>query len=133
MWSRNDAEISLLDHQRWFEEWTSPDRSKGYFFLIEVFGNPAGMVRFDKSKSRVFEISVLVDPKFQKGGVAQTAITLAGSEVFRVSGDFMVIAFVLSKNLSSIKLFDRLKFEQVGESEEFLEFRRKFTLKDFNH
>ncbi len=133
MWSRKNIEISPGDHQRWFEDWTTPNSSKGHFFLIEVFGNPAGMVRFDKSKSAVFEISVLVDPKFQKGGVAETAINLASSEVFRATGDFTVIAFVHSQNLSSVRLFGRLKFKEVGESEEFLEFRREFTLKDINH
>ena len=98
--------------------------------MTEVSGNSAGMVRFDKSKSEAFEISVLVDPKFQKKGVAETAISLASSEVLRLTGDFTAIAFVHSRNLPSIKLFSRLKFDKVGESEEFLEFRREFTLED---
>ena len=101
--------------------------------MIEVSETPAGMVRFDKSKSKAFEISVLVDPKFQKRGVAETAIGLASSEVLRVIGDFTAIAFTHSRNLPSIKLFSRLKFDEVGESEEFLEFRREFTLEDIKH
>jgi RimJ/RimL family protein N-acetyltransferase len=133
IWSRNENEITLADHQTWFEGWTSPDHSKGYLYMIEVSGNSAGMVRFDKSKSEVFEISVLVDPKFQKRGVAETAIRLASSEVLRLIGDFTAIAFVHSRNLPSIKLFGRLKFDKIGESEEFLEFRREFTLKNLKH
>ena len=90
------------------------------------------MVRFEKSKDEVFEISVLVDPKVQKKRVAETAICLASSEVLRVFGDFSATAFAHSKNIPSVRLFDRLKFEKVGEDGDFVELRREFTFKNFD-
>ena len=132
MWSRNDGKIGLAEHQRWFEDWISSNQSQGYFFLIEVSGVAAGMIRFDKSGIEVFEISVLVDPKFQKRGVAQTAINLATIEVLRGNYRFTVIAFVHSKNLASIKLFNRLEYQDDGFDGDFLKLRREVILKDVN-
>ena len=126
MWSRNEGKISLAEHQRWFEDWISSNPSKGYLFLIEVSGVAVGMIRFDKSEIEAFEISVLVAPKFQKRGVAQTAINLATSEVLRANHRFSVNAFVHSKNLASIKLFKRLEYQDDGLSGDFLKFRREF-------
>jgi UDP-2,4-diacetamido-2,4,6-trideoxy-beta-L-altropyranose hydrolase len=132
MWSRNDGEISLAEHQRWLEDWLSSNQSKGYFFLIEVSGVAAGMIRFDKSGIDTFEISVLVDPKFQNRGVAQNAINLATSEVLEGNYRFKVIASVHFKNLASIKLFNRLEYRDDGLSGDFLKFRREFIFKDIN-
>lgn len=130
-WSRDIKEIRFDTHQTWFSDWFSGQGQKGFFFVIEHFDTPVGMIRFDLKTNKSFEISILVEPNFQGKGIAKAAIIAAINEIRVEFTEMTILASIHKKNLPSIELFKRLDFEQTGKSGDFLELSRDFLSEDF--
>lgn len=130
-WSRDFNEIDVSTHDRWLNSWISNRQLKGFFFIIEYFGNPVGSIRFDIRSEDSFEVSILVEPGFQGKGIAKGATLAALREIVSESSSFTVFASVHEKNTASIKLFSALAFQVSGKSGNFLEFSRKLSADDF--
>lgn len=129
-WSHDSNEISLDTHEMWLSAWTSEQRRRGYFFVIEYLGKSAGMVRFDMIASDTFEVSVLVEPDYQGKGIAKRAISVAINQITTDCPAFTLIASIHERNLASINLFKKLDFWKSGKTENFLEFSRNFFFED---
>ena len=129
--SRDIKEISFETHQKWFNDWLSGQRQKGFFFVIEHLDTPVGMIRFDLKTNKSFKISILVEPNFQGKGIAKAAIIAAINEMRIDFAEMTILASIHEKNLTSIELFKRLDFEQTGKSGDFLEFSRDVLSEDF--
>jgi RimJ/RimL family protein N-acetyltransferase len=123
-WSRNSQEIELSTHEKWFEERMVQRDKLGPLFIVEVSGSPVGMVRLDLISECTFEISVLVDPKYHRRGIAESAINLAIHALAQKTEDFTLHAIVHVENLSSINLFKKLGFQELSVVKEFLQLRR---------
>lgn len=130
-WSRDINEIGVDTHEKWFSNWISERSKKGFFFVIEYLGAPAGMIRFDLTTENSLEISVLVESSFQGRGIAKVAISAAIIEIKVDFPEFTVLASVHEKNLPSIKLFKGLGFNASEKNGYFLQFFRKFSSEDF--
>ena len=131
-WSRNQGILGEEEHEKWFSAWLMPNHQKGHFFIVENSFSKLGMVRFDSKSLHEYEISIVVDPNHQNQGVARNAIALAAHQIALAEGKFSVLASINCKNKLSISLFNKIGFIQTVFDEEFLQFRREYTLQDFN-
>ena len=129
-WSRNSQEIELSTHEKWFQERTVQLDKLGPLFIVEVSGSPVGMVRLDLISEYTFEISVLVDPKYHRRGIAESAIKLAIHDLAQRAKSFTLHATVHVENLSSINLFKKLGFQELSVVRGFLQLRRAYLSED---
>ncbi len=130
-WSRHQEVITEAEHEKWLGGWLEPNHQQGYFFIVESPQFQMGMVRFDSKLVNEFEISIVIGPKYQKRGVARTAIALSLHEISLKEPSFNVLATIHANNLLSISLFITMGYVQTVFGEEFLHFRREYTLQDF--
>jgi RimJ/RimL family protein N-acetyltransferase len=130
-WSRNSQELDFVAHEDWFKKRIYADAESGPLFIVEVSGLPVGMVRLDLISERTYEISIIVDPDYQRKGIAGSAINLAICELLQIENTFTLNAAIHMKNISSLKLFLKLGFQEFDADSDFLQLRRTFLAEDF--
>jgi len=109
--SLNKNVFSFENHLHWFaNKINSTDTN--YFILMERF--PLGQIRFDKFEDG-WLISFLIDELFHGIGLGKEIIKLGMKEMNK--GIFY--AYVLEKNIPSIKIFESLGFDYVNIEEEY--------------
>ena len=108
---RNPKIPSPDEHRRWFRQTLdSPERM---LTIIEVAGAPAGTVRLDRlnpSEAPRYEVSIVVDPRFQRRGVGTAALSL----VRQCLPGAVIDATVIAQNASSSSLFRSAGYEYIG-------------------
>jgi len=111
-YANNPEAPSWEGHKAWMTNMlNNPDR---YSYVIQSQGKPAGMIRLDRTddKTRIFIISILLDPEFYGRGVASAALRLARQ--IEVSAVFK--AQIMAENKASRALFERLNFVPINET-----------------
>lgn len=111
VYARNPEPPSWDEHRAWFEKRLA-DTTRP-FFMIEVAGEPAGMVRLDQREGRPgeYEVSILVDPAWQKQGLGQTALRL----LRLCYPDLTVFAHVSPQNVASQKIFENAGYTKIAQ------------------
>src|SRR5690349_16761736 len=66
--------VSAEEHQQWFRETITGTTRK--MFIIQLNGDPAGQIRFDKLEEHASVISVYLRPEFCGRGAGSEAIRL---------------------------------------------------------
>ncbi len=129
-WSRNSEYIDLTTHQEWLKKRLSDEASNNLIFIIDNDNTSVGMVRFDEIQYKEYEISILVDPNYQKLGIAELAINLAIEHLLQIVGNANVYAAIHFENIASLKLFSKLHFEMISNNGNFIQLFRSYELKD---
>jgi UDP-2,4-diacetamido-2,4,6-trideoxy-beta-L-altropyranose hydrolase len=121
--SRNDAEISWADHQRWFA--AALQHPNRHVFIGEIDGRPIGSVRFDVSDATA-EVSISVHPSQHGAGIGRALLAGAELAVSRTRPELRELsAAVLDGNRPSMALFEgagysmaqRIYTKPVGKAE----------------
>jgi UDP-2,4-diacetamido-2,4,6-trideoxy-beta-L-altropyranose hydrolase len=113
-YARNPDAPSWEGHERWFTQKLADHRT--IMTIIEVDGSPAGVVRLDARTARegapVYEVSIFLDPAFKGRGTASVALEAAS----RLVPFSWLQAFVLPENETSLRLFTRAGYEEMGDA-----------------
>jgi UDP-2,4-diacetamido-2,4,6-trideoxy-beta-L-altropyranose hydrolase len=113
--SRDDGEIALSDHLRWLES-ALPAADRHILVGESPRGKPVGVVRFDALDERRFEVSIYLDPECVGAGIGGPLLREAENElVKRINSPVDIIAFTLSGNKASERLFENGGYHRVGD------------------
>ena len=112
--SLSSAPIPWESHLKWFSAKLNDSNTR--LFIIEVEGDPAGVIRLDKSADNV-EISVALGAGFRGQGYGRSAIELGFRSAQLELGGKQVVARVLRRNAASLHAFERAGFvRESGEN-----------------
>jgi len=123
-YSRSPENITNEAHSSWFKL-RLLNLFKEPILVFQFEGEEIGMTRLDtiEGSKSLFEISVLVSEDFQGRGFATNMVAQSlnfASKNLQANG---VIASIHRKNLASIRLFTKLNFEKISDSDsEFEEY-----------
>lgn len=106
--SLNTRSISKLEHKNWFSL-----VNKDFFFVAELDNKIIGQCRIEKKDNMHF-ISVSVDENFRNMGIGKNLIKQVLKEFFSKNINEKIYAIVKNENISSIKLFKKFNFKQIG-------------------
>ena len=129
-WSRNSEYIDLTTHQEWLKKRLSDEASNNLIFIIDNDKTSVGMVRFDFPHLLLPCLKFLVDPNYQKLGIAELAINLAVKHLLKIVGSANIYAAIHFENIASLKLFSKLHFEMISKNGNFTQLFRSYELKD---
>jgi RimJ/RimL family protein N-acetyltransferase len=129
----NSLYTSIIDnatHETWFRERISRIGNEP-FFVLEL-DRPVATCRFDISDNldKCFDISIIVNPEFQKKGVGRIALSKSCTKIFEMYPDWKIRASVKRTNTASIRLFESTQFTLDSQTKEFLSYSRTKTNKD---
>jgi UDP-2,4-diacetamido-2,4,6-trideoxy-beta-L-altropyranose hydrolase len=105
--SMNKSEITWESHNNWFHSKIQSKNS--YIFILELYEKPIGQIRFDL-KSDCWEIDYSIDKNFQGVGLGKYLITKS----LLYMKNKLIKGNVLSTNISSIKIFQSLGFNNTS-------------------
>ncbi len=107
--------VTVESRRRWLTE-HSPDRHP--FWVMEIDGQIAGWLTLKSflprcAYSGTAELSVYVDQKFRRHGVARTLLTeaIARAPQLEITA---IVGLIFAHNEPSLKLFEQLGFRQWG-------------------
>ena len=124
-YSGNSSLITFSHHINWL--CSRLERSESEPFLIfEREKTTLGMARFELSTeiNNSFEVSILVDPKFQGMGYGTKILQISCNEINRKFPIKSISARVKAENLVSISLFENVGFVERYRTIEFIFFER---------
>ena len=125
--SRSTKEIESNEHEKWLSNRLANQLSGDFFFIIDQAGDSVGSVRADEIMQQVFEISIIVDPGYQGRKIGEHAIKLLLVKLIENYESFEICADVHVENFPSIKLFNKLGFEEHGQADNFIQFKKILT------
>ncbi|PRX43504.1 GNAT family N-acetyltransferase [Salegentibacter salegens] len=110
--SFNKQQISLKDHAFWFL--SKIENSNCEYYILKVNGICAGSIRFDIEEKQIAKINYLLDPNFTGKGLG-TYLLENGIKFLKENRPEinMVYGYVLKENMASIKIFEKLLFEEL--------------------
>ncbi len=110
-YARNAAVPTAAEHAAWMKR--TLENPDVLLMIVDVNGEPAGMLRLDKRKAsaRSFEVSIAVLPAFQGRGVAVASLNLGRA----LCVDARIDASVLPQNTASQALFRRAGYQQMSD------------------
>jgi pseudaminic acid synthase len=89
-------------HRAWLEKKLEDEGC--VLLLIEHEGEPCGVLRYDRRSFDEWEVSITVDPRFRRRGIATNALR-RGEVILRERGAARVIAQIRKDNEASIRAF----------------------------
>jgi phosphinothricin acetyltransferase len=107
--------VTLEERRHWLED-HSPDRHP--FWVLQMDGEIAGWLTLKSFLPRAAyrdtaEVSVYVDEKFRRRGVARALLTEAISRA-PLLGIKAMVGLIFAHNQPSLRLFEELRFEKWG-------------------
>jgi UDP-2,4-diacetamido-2,4,6-trideoxy-beta-L-altropyranose hydrolase len=117
--------VSLAEHISWFRAALQDTNRR--LSVIEVCGQPAGAIRFDRVDQQNCVISVYLMQAFTGHGYGTKAIEEASDEISRAWA-VNVIAYVRNDNDAAAKSFERARFREVEADEKCPAGHRAFIL-----
>lgn len=113
--SRDHGEIAFLDHQRWLES-ALLDADRHILVGESANGMPVGIVRFDALEEKRFEVSIYLDPECVGSGIGGALLREAENKlVERIKSPVDIVAFTMSGNKVSERLFENSGYHRVGD------------------
>lgn len=121
--SFNKNKVSLREHANWF--FTTLENKNCEYYLLEVQGTSAGSIRFDLKEGKVAKINYLLDPNFMGKGLG-TYLLKEGIRFLQKNRPLVtkVYGHVLKENIGSVKIFEKLSFQEVSEDASELKFEK---------
>ena len=111
--SKNQNEIELSSHRRWFSEKLNSLNSQ--LFVLEASGLPVGQVRLDKVDNEV-QIDYSLDLIVRSRGWASVMLGKVLS-LYRGKGELVYQAIVKETNLNSLAVFEKLGFTKMNKNQ----------------
>lgn len=105
--------IKWDSHETWWKSKMGDPMAE--YFIAEVKGEPAGVVRFDIKADNRALIGINISPSMRGKGYSNEILSMACNE-FLTKHLVTVDAFIKASNLPSIKLFERSGFVQTEET-----------------
>lgn len=103
--------ISWDDHKKWFLKKLVDEKCT--FFILEHQGFNIGSIRFDSDEKGGVIISYLIDPDFQGKGYGKRILNEGVEHLKKIRPDVKkVYGFVKKENIVSIKIFEKLGYNQ---------------------
>lgn len=121
----NQSKITKEAHSDWFRDKLKSDDCK--YFILEESNHQAGSIRFDIEKDQqTAKISYLVDPKFTGKGYGTYLLEKGVAKLTPSKPNVATVyGYVLKENLASIKIFEKLGYKVIFESESELKFEKQ--------
>ncbi|SFN73677.1 GNAT family N-acetyltransferase [Salegentibacter flavus] len=121
--SFNKDKITLKEHASWF--FSKLENTNSEYYLLEVQGVAAGSIRFDLEEESIAKINYLLDPKFTGKGLG-TYLLENGIQFLMENRPLvqMVYGYVLKENIPSIKIFQKLSFNEISNDTSELKFEK---------
>ena len=113
--SRNTDVVGTGEHTAWLERvLADPDR---HLLIVELDGDSAGQIRFDRVGGHRYEISVSLDPEWRGRGLGARALRGACGWLWRHTNAVGVEAEVRQENETSRAAFLNSGFRPAGVGE----------------
>ena len=112
----NDKQIKPKEHQLWYKTKISDK----YSFLYCVYNQntKCGFIYLNKKGKKSVDVSIIIDKKFRKKGIAYDALNQIINQKF-LNG-YKICASCKVNNYSSIRLFESLRFTLKKETKDFI-------------
>ena len=122
-YSFNKKQVSLKEHANWF--FTALENINSEYYLFEVQGTSAGSIRFDIEKDEVGKINYLLDPNFTGKGLGIFMLK-EGINFLQENRPSVtkVYGHVFKENIGSVKIFEKLFFQEVSNDSSELKFEK---------
>jgi RimJ/RimL family protein N-acetyltransferase len=105
-------ELSLNEHKEWFNNILKSDFITTY--ILEVDGTPVGVIRFEIDRIGAAKINYYIDPLKHGKGLGTEILKLGMKKIFVEKIELKkVYGYVLTENLASIRIFEKLSFKKV--------------------
>lgn len=119
-YSFNTQQIIRAEHESWFSHKVKDANT--VFYILEREDIPLGSIRFDLEKEAA-KINYLIDPLHQGQGLG-TYILEKGLAKLREERPNVtqVYGWVLSENLASVRIFQKLSFVKILEQDNLFKF-----------
>jgi RimJ/RimL family protein N-acetyltransferase len=122
--SVNTAKVSLEEHTRWFHKLMTFDPQR--LSIAELDGLPVGVIRLDWNEEHDrCEISFTVAPEHRRKGIGYKIVQQQVDQVCEATA----WARVKVANEGSRRIFERLGFRIIGQSEKMLLYAKDLTAK----
>ena len=104
--SFNFDPILYNDHSIWFEKKMNDENA--FYYICEVDGTPAGLVRFDKNENNTVR-GISIDKKF-RGRKLASKFLIKCCETYTELSDNIITAFIKKENVGSVRSFENAGF-----------------------
>jgi RimJ/RimL family protein N-acetyltransferase len=112
--SFSSEQIQFENHKIWW--YSKMKNTNADYYICEVEGKPAGIVRFDKdNQSEHFIIGITIAPIFRGKGLSDRFLKLSCFEFFKTHND-TVNAYIKKTNVASVKAFEKAGFIYVEDT-----------------
>jgi RimJ/RimL family protein N-acetyltransferase len=108
--SYNSENISIEEHNKWFNDKLSDETCYLYIFQNSLDAN-IGQVRIQKTKPSHAVIGLSIDSAFRGKGFGTQLLQLASEEFFSLNSDTVIHAYIKLENTSSKRIFEKAGFE----------------------
>ena len=128
--SVNPAILTQDEHMQWLASRLERIQSDPFLLFFEN-GTPIGFSRFDfvQDSNNIFEISIVVEPKFQGFGLGTRILQDSCKFFFDLHLDGIVKARIHKMNTASQRIFIKTGFSKISDEGEFLLYELKSTVK----
>jgi len=115
--SRHSDVIDAAHHAQWYERaLASPDK---ILLVGLVAGQRIGMVRFDRCRLSMWEISIMVAPESRGLGISRPLLQNAMACFHQLHGGSSLLAVIKKCNMPSLRIFESLGFKNTIEEDVF--------------
>ena len=123
--SKNSLPITEVEHNKWYKKRLETKDSEP-FWIFTHDSKSIGYVRLENSKKFLnsLEISISINPKFQKKGFGQKILDLSLLSAYRIFPTKKIIATINVNNLASVSIFQKASFQRIGQDNDFLFFEK---------
>jgi RimJ/RimL family protein N-acetyltransferase len=111
IFSVNDSYIQYKGHKIWFHE--KIDSQKSIIFICSIDNIKIGVVRFEKIKNKIYEISIILSPDFRNYKLSDKLLSGAINKFNSENKENELLARIHNRNKSSQKIFLKLGFAKT--------------------
>jgi len=112
---------NFKEHNIWFKNTIKDKKYK--FYLIKIKKISCGYIRLKKFKKE-FTVSILIEKKFRKRGIATKALLLVEKKIDVKS---ILTANVVLTNLASLEMFSKLGYKKISRVKNFYVMKKNLS------
>lgn len=122
-WKRQtQGPVTVDDHEAWLAKRLLDPGT--FMWLVERDGKALGQARLQRA-GNVFKVDVYVESRERQSGLASELLRFAVQNLWQRHPDAVIAAEIYRENAASRRLFERLGFLLVNDSDGWCEYRLK--------